>query len=397
MKIKASRHIIPLLFATAVLLSGCSFPGEREERSQAVARLEEQKAKEETLKAERLQKAAARQEKSYAFGQLEASRQKLYVEILSILEERRSEEEIDVSTPEEIEPVFQCVMNDHPELFYVDGYTYTKYTAGERLEKITFTGTYTMNVTQEAEKKAQMEAVIQGCLAGVPEGADEYGKVKYVYEYIIDHTEYDRNAPDNQNICSVFLNGRSICQGYAKAVQYLLQRLGVYATLVTGSVNGEGHAWNLVRIDGAYYYVDATWGDASYRIQGEDGLFEQEESVPSINYDYLCVTTDQLLRTHSIDDVVKMPECTAMDANYYVKEGAYFESVDSGRIRALFDRAYEQNQGLVTLKCSDESVYWEMWNELISQQEIFRYLKDSGTESIAYIEGEEQLSLSFWL
>lgn len=148
-------------------------------------------------------------------------------------------------------------------------------------------------------------------------------------------TDYDLNAPDNQNICSVFLEGASVCQGYAKATQYLLNHLGVMCTLVQGTVDtGEAHAWNMVRVDGDYYYVDTTWGDASYRM--EDG--SEQEGLSEINYDYLCVTTEDILRTHRIEGVVAMPECTAMEANYYVREGNYLRNITGNSCRGSLMR-----------------------------------------------------------
>ena len=63
----------------------------------------------------------------YAYDTLPVDQKTLYDEILEGLENR--EQESDLSTVDEttLSKVFQCVMNDHPEIFYVDGYTYTKY------------------------------------------------------------------------------------------------------------------------------------------------------------------------------------------------------------------------------------------------------------------------------
>ena len=61
----------------------------------------------------------------------------------------------------------------------------------------------------------------------------------------------------------------------------------------------------------------------------------EQRSLPEINYDYLCVTTEDLLRTHRIEAVIPMPECTATEANYYVREGSYFTSYDQEQMQAV--------------------------------------------------------------
>ena len=294
-----------------------------------------------------------------------------------------------------IDKIFQCVLIDHPEIFYVDGYTYTKYSRGEKTVAIDFSGNYQLTPSEAAFRKTKIEQEAEKLLAGLPLPSSDYDKVKYVFETIIRNTEYDLNAPDNQNIYSVFVGGASVCQGYAKATQYLLNRLGVDCTLVQGKVeNGEGHAWNLVRVDGSFYYVDTTWGDASY--QREDGQDAQMQFLPEINYDYLCVTTGQLLRTHTLENVVPLPECVDTAANYYVRQGALFDSYDREQMKRLFEESVAGGSRDVTIKCADMECYNQMKKVLIEEQEIFDYLPE-GEASVSYAHNEKQLSLTFWV
>lgn len=335
-------------------------------------------------------------EKGYAYSMLPEEEQTLYLEIRDAL--IRFEEDVKLSSCDKdmISHAFQCVLNDHPEIFYVDGYTYTEYTLGDILKKITFTGTYRYSQEEILDRQLKIESYVNQCLAGMPENADDYTKVKYIYEYLIHHTEYDAAVADNQNICSVFIEGRSVCQGYAKATQYLLNKTGIFATLVLGRVtSGEGHAWNLVQVDGKYYYVDTTWGDASYQAVGKTASYPGER-IPTINYDYLCVSTEQMNLTHTLDNVVELPVCDSMENNYYVREGLYFTEWDEERIERTFREEYEKGSAYVTLKCAGYDVYRQMQEALIERQGIFRYL-DCPEGVVSYSEDEKQYSMSFWL
>lgn len=336
------------------------------------------------------------QENGYAYSMLSEGEQQLYLEIRDAILQFEENVKLSSCDKDEISHAFQCVLNDHPEIFYVDGYTYTEYTLGDILKKITFTGTYRFSQDEITEKQTEIDSYVNQCLADMPDDADDYTKVKYIYEYLIHHTEYDALAEDNQNICSVFIEGRSVCQGYAKATQYLLNEAGIFSTLVLGRVvGGEGHAWNLVQIEGKYYYVDTTWGDASYQAVGGASSYPGEK-IPTINYDYLCVTTEQMNLTHVLDNVVELPLCDSTEDNYYVREGLYFTAWDREQIEQIFREEYEKGSAYVTLKCANYEVYRQMQDALIMNQEIFQYL-DCPDGVVSYSDDEKQYSMSFWL
>lgn len=368
---------------------------ETKEKMQA-APLEENQPQESQFTEDVKKELMHRQQDLFYFSNLDIVSQNVYVEILYALEHYVEEMELSTLDTALVDKVFQCVLMDHPEIFYADGYTFVKYALGEEVKKITFKGTY----IYEGEEKERREALIKEkaafWLEGMEEETSDYEKIKYVYETIIKNTEYDMTAQDNQNICSVFLNGVSVCQGYAKAVQYLLRDLDIPATLVIGTVeNGEGHAWNLVKADNEYYYLDATWGDASYLVHlNEDG--QEVWDMPAINYDYLCVTTEEIEKTHSISPLVPLPVCDSLEANYYVQEGAYFQEVDLSQLEQLTERYRKEGRESVTLRCATDSVYQQMEEELLTKQKIFWFIGED-SNSILYTASPVQKSITFWL
>lgn len=332
----------------------------------------------------------------YAYSMLSEEEQQVYAEILASLSACEEKTTLTTKNSAIIEKAFHCVMYDHPEIFYVDGYNYTEYSRGSNIEKIVFSGDYLYDEEQIGERRVRIEEAAEQILAGVPQQADEYQVVKYIYETIVRNTEYDLESEDNQNICSVFLNGRSVCQGYAKAMQYLLQKMGMEALLVTGNVrDGDGHAWNLVSVNGNWYYLDATWGDAYYLLGGDSPELAAQRSS-AVNYDYLCVTTEQITKTHIIDMPIALPECTASQDNYYVREDLYFEHYDEERIRNLFTLAVGSGKDTVTIKCSDSAVYSAVCTELLNNQKVFEFYH-TADGTIAYTDNPEQNSITFWL
>lgn len=139
--------------------------------------------------------------------------------------------------------------------------------------------------------------------------------------------------------------------------------------------------------------MDTTWGDASYRQ--EDTAPGQDDWIPQVNYDYLCVTTHQLLRTHILSPDVPMPECTAIRDNYYVREGCLLSSCEKTALQQAFDRAISAGRQEISLKCTDEKVFLQLLEHLIEQKEVFSYLgQDYNT--LHYARNEKQLSITFW-
>lgn len=276
--------------------------------------------------------------------------------------------------------IVELVMRDHPELFWFEyGATYCYDDATDMLEYIEFD--YLMTNSQAQKCQAEINNSIGDFLKGTDQLHSEYEKALAVYQNVIELVEYDfladirlekESINPKASVYSAFVEKKTVCSGYAKAVQYLLNMLGIECYYATSDI----HAWNIARIDGDYYHIDATWGDKSE--QGTDG----------IDYAYFCITTQEIerLNDHDLTEGQNLPVCQATDCNYYIKNGLYFKEYDHNKLNKCVDNSLNNNK-ILTIKCCDKNTYETFVDNLFEQQEIFDIVSDyydSGGISLKY-------------
>ena len=272
-------------------------------------------------------------------------------------------------TVDEFWKTYYAVLADHPEIFWT-GPSAQVEESGLTGKVIAYHIEVTIPVEERESVKAKLEAEADACIAQIPEEYSDYQKIKAVYTYIIDRTEYQSGSLDSQNIQSVLLYRASVCAGYAKTFQYILNRMGFFCTYITGTIRDGGeHGWNLVRMDDDYYHVDVTWGDPVFVNH-----VQTESNKQSINYTYLCCTDDTLFVTHVPDDAVPLPECSSDVYDYYKLNGWYYEIFDYWVLyEALMNSVRSGNQ-MAEMKFGSREAYDNAVFELFEGN----LLKDAG-------------------
>lgn len=160
----------------------------------------------------------------------------------------------------QVKNVFEAVTNDHPELFWLEmGYS-CKYLRSGSCVEITLNYNDTLNNFSASQR--QFEQAAETILAGARAQGSDLEKERYVHDALMQIASYNLQAGMNQSAYSAMVNGETVCAGYARAFQYILQQLGIPCYYCTGTA-GEDHAWNIVKLGNTYYNVDVTWDDTN--------------------------------------------------------------------------------------------------------------------------------------
>ena len=181
---------------------------------------------------------------------------------------------------EEYQTAIEAFTYDNPDVFYID---VTKmYINIETIQKIFSTKynvyinsakdpTYLLDGFTSKEQIDQCESqviTVKNQILNQIAGKNDIEKMRYIHDYLVDTIEYDQTFGEKNiyNIYGALLSKTCVCEGYAKASQYLLNEAGLENIIITGTATNsdgktENHAWNYVNIDEKWYAIDTTWDD----------------------------------------------------------------------------------------------------------------------------------------
>lgn len=236
--------------------------------------------------------------------------------------------------------VFHSLLLEHPELYYIgQEYEYTYYDNNSSVV-YAITPTYLLSEHAYKTQMKEVEQASKEILDKVKEdNLGEFGAELYVHDYIVSNVDYyteqtvDTKKVDNfRTIYGALVEGKANCMGYARAMSYLMNQIGIECISVTGnavSSNGTSgpHEWNAIKINDNWYQLDLCWDDPSY--MSNDGEIKESSDV-GIRHTYFNITTKEMKQTRSFDYVAgDVPDCTTEKDNYYAKKGLMMSSVEA--------------------------------------------------------------------
>lgn len=323
---------------------------------------------------------------SYYRDQLNEKEQTIYDTIYYHLSKHDQSFGVEADDKDTLFDLYEYVLADHPEIFWEDGsnVSYTTSSIGDKtVFEVYASNTFSLKEIQHYEK--QLDEVTKGILAKVAQLDHDYEKVKYIYDYVIDHTTYQENSMYNQTILSVFLYQSSVCAGYAKSIQYLLNKADIPCTYLWGGTtySQEDHAWNLVKMDGDIYYLDATNGD-----QDDEQLDERWR------YSFFSMTSSQMLALYHPD--IDYMESTALKDNYFYRNDAYLDALNLQDIQRLLSKEAHNDHPTLIFQCETNKVCDTLNETLQDGNTLFDLAQKEGIIAQSY-QSYHQKETNTWM
>jgi len=222
----------------------------------------------------------------YYYDQLSEKQQNIYNKLEKACKEYRSEVSLKDAKIDDVYTAEAALTYDHPEFFWLESFSYV---GTENNVKTLY-----YSVPKDAKSiSAEIEEKAKKVIESIPKEYSEFETIKYIYDWLISNNDYEENEYD-QDIRSIFIKHKSVCAGYAKAFLYLCQKADIECAYVEGKTTSSInflHAWNFVKLEGKFYWLDSTWDEIAYMVTN-DGRAE------GMMYNYFLVSDKSFFTDH---------------------------------------------------------------------------------------------------
>ena len=248
----------------------------------------------------------------YYYSRMSRPMQEAFHALVTGLTEVQSAIRIPRLGGEDLSTLFFQLRLDHPELFYVVGYSCR---AAYNAESWDFVPEYMFPKAKVREHqkalKARVERLARPMLSLSPEEQE-----RYIHDFILENVRYDKlEKPYSHEVIGPLTNGVGVCEGIAKTVKLLCDHVGLPCMIAISDrdrANGEKylHAWNVITLNGKRYHLDATFDNTL----SKNGVKR---------YDYYNLDDQRIFRDHRAL-LYPAPACTDADGFFYRTEKLSF-------------------------------------------------------------------------
>jgi len=225
----------------------------------------------------------------------------------------------------ELKKVLQYLQDDNPELYWLNAEEMLARASSARV--LHFYMINDLTVTDLRGRQREIDKEADWMLRDVT-GDDPFSVAVSLHDRLAKHLSYSSktNKDDMSNIYGALVGYTAICDGYARALQYMLHRVGINCIYITG-VNQKGipHAWNAIELDSGWYYADLTLNDKD-----------------PLRHDYLFMSAEESMREHvwTTEQYPELPESGDQRYDYYVHGGYAVENGGAEQIIADLAEAF---------------------------------------------------------
>lgn len=296
---------------------------------------------------------------------------------------------------DQLEEIYRVLVYEQPDYFWVNlnKYDFSMWEI-EGKYQLRMKLSYIMEKETAMAQKEVFDKKVEEIAANAESKTGTFQKVLYVYDYILENTEYDYVLEQSEDSTDVgrsaygcLIEGETVCSGYSLAFNLIMQQLGIESGVEFNTYNEisafDGHVWNYCNLDGEYYYFDLTWDDSG---------FDSEEYKPYIDYShcYFAITKEELSESRFLAAEATTPACNGTQYNYFTYNNMNISQYDFETVKNAILAQPDKGQ-YVALRFDSYSELLKAESELMTEGQIYTILPDK--ENIRYVISNSSLHL----